>query len=101
MIKRIHEVSVDDDILKQYEDMFTGLGCMPGYHCIQVDPSVKPVVHAPRKVPVALKERIIEELHRMEDTNVIARKTEPTEWVSSMVTIVKPDKFAYVSTHRI
>lgn len=61
MIKRIHEVSVNDDILKQYEDLFTGPGCMPGYHLIQVDLSVKPVVHAPQKVPVALKERIIEE----------------------------------------
>lgn len=80
------------DILKQYEDLFSGPGCMQGYHHIQVDPSVKPVVHAPRKVPVALKERIIEELHRMEEMNVTARQTEPTDWVSSMVTIVKPDK---------
>lgn len=47
MIKRINDVSVDDDILKQYEDLFTGLGCMLRDRCIQVDPSVKPVVHAP------------------------------------------------------
>lgn len=93
MIKRIHDVSANDDaILKEFEDLFSGLGCMPGYHHIQLDPSVKPVVHAPRKVPVALKERIIEELHQMEDMNVIERQTEPTDWVSSMVTIVKPDK---------
>lgn len=85
--KRIH-----DHILKEFEGLFSGLGCMPGYHHIQVDPSVKSVVHAPRKVPVALKESIIEELHRMEDLNVIERQTEPTDWVSSMVTVVKTDK---------
>ncbi|XP_056109383.1 uncharacterized protein K02A2.6-like [Rhinichthys klamathensis goyatoka] len=93
LIQRIHEVSVEnDDIMKNYEDLFSGLGCMPGYHHIQIDSSVKPVVHAPRKVPVALKERIIKELHKMEEMNVIARQTDPTDWVSSMVTIVKPDK---------
>lgn len=82
----------DDDILKEFEDLFSGLGCMPGYHHIQLNPSVKLAVHAQRKVPVALKERIIEELNQMEDMNVIERQTEPTDWVSSMVTIVKPDK---------
>lgn len=89
MIKRIHELSASDDILKEYEDLFSGLGCLPGYHHIHTDPAVNPI---PRKVPVALKETIIQELHRMEDMNVISRQTEPTEWVSSMVMIVKPNK---------
>lgn len=81
----------DDDILKVWslESLFDGLGCIPGYYRIEVDPSVKPVVHAPQKVPVALKDRIIEKLHRMEIMNVIERQTEPTDWVGSMVTIAK------------
>ncbi len=32
------------------------------------------------------------ELKRMEDLGVIVKQTEPTDWVNSMVTVVKPEK---------
>ena len=41
---------------------------------------------------MALKGKIKEELDRMEEAGVIVRQTEPTEWVSSMVTVIKPSK---------
>lgn len=45
-----------DDLLKDKDDVFSGLGCLPGEYHIEVDPSVQPVQHAPRRVPVPLKE---------------------------------------------
>ena len=57
-----------------------------------MDPSVPAVVHPPRKVPVSLKEKIKDELGRMEQTGVIVRQTEPTDWVNSMVAVVKQHK---------
>jgi len=39
----------------------------------------------PRKVPVALRKSLQEELQRMESLNVITKPTEPTEWVNSLV----------------
>lgn len=72
--------------------MFTGLGCVPGLHHIQLNPDVTPVIHPPRKVPIALKDRVKAELDRMEDLGVIVRQAEPTDWVNSMVTVVKPNK---------
>lgn len=62
MVKRTHDVTVKDiDIVKDFSDLFCGLGCMPGPHHIQLDP---PVEHTPRKVPVPLKDKIVEELNR-------------------------------------
>jgi hypothetical protein len=78
--------------LKGYDELFTGLGCLPGEHTIEIDCSYTPVVHSPRRVPLALKEQIKEELQRMEDAGVIVKQTEPTYWVNSMVTVIKPEK---------
>lgn len=92
LVKRMHDVSKENDILKEYDDLFSGLGCSPGQHHIQIDPIVTPIVHAPRRIPVTLRDKIVEELQLMEKLGVIARQTEPTEWVNSMVTVVKPNK---------
>ena len=54
------------DILQEYSDLFEELGCLPGEHTIKMDPTVPPVVHPPRKVPVTLKFKIKDELDRME-----------------------------------
>ena len=54
--------SVGVDITGEYADSFKGLGCLPGEYRIKLDPNVPPVVHAPRKVPVALHDRVKEEL---------------------------------------
>ena len=53
------------DITEEYADSFKGLGCLPGEYKIKLDPSVPPVVHAPRKVPVSLNDRVKQELQRM------------------------------------
>ena len=49
-----------EELLKEYEDVFTGLGCLPGEYHIEVDPGIKPVQHAPRSVPVPLKSKLKE-----------------------------------------
>ena len=77
---------------EQYLDLFQGLGCLPGKHTIKVDSSIFPVVYPPRKVPLSLKENIKEELDRMEKAEVVVKQKEPTNWVNSMVAVVKPNK---------
>ena len=84
--------SVKSEIIKEYPELFKGLGCLPGEHDIKINTTVSPVVHPPRKVPITIKNRIIEELDRMEAAGVIVRQIEPTEWVSSMVMVIKPNK---------
>jgi hypothetical protein len=69
--------------------VFEGLGCLPGEHKICNDDKRTPVVHACRKVPFALRKKLKEELGRMEKMDVITKMDEPTEWVSSLVIVVK------------
>ena len=48
------------------------------------------MVHPSRKVPVPQREKVIEELKRMEKLGVIVRQEDPTEWVNSIVVVHKP-----------
>ena len=84
--------SVGVDITEEYADSFKGLGCLPGEFKIKLDPSVPPVVHGPRKVPVELRDRVRVELQRMENDGVIKKQEEPTDWVNSMVIVETPKK---------
>ena len=53
---------------------------------------MRPVVHGPRRQPCALAAKIKAKLDEMVSEQHIVRVTEPTDWVSSMVTVVKKDK---------
>ena len=65
---------------------------MEGLCHLEVDQTVRPVVHPPRKVPVALRDRLKEELDELVGQEIITPVTEPTKWVSSLVLVNKPNK---------
>ena len=89
LIKRIY--SLEEELPEtEYADVFEGLGEIKGVrHKIQIDPYATPVVHPPRRVPIALRERLKEELQRMENLGVIKKCVEPTAWVHSLVVAKK------------
>jgi len=70
--------------------VFEGIGLFPGECTIHLDPNITPVVHPPRRVPFALRERLEHELQHMEKLDVISKVTEPTKWVNSVVVVEKP-----------
>ena len=70
-------------------DAFEGLGCLGGNYRIEIDPTVKPVVHPPRRVTCALREDVKDELTHMVGDGIVAPVTEPTRWVSSMIAVKK------------
>lgn len=80
-----------EDIVKNYTDVFQGLGHI-GDVSFTVDESVQPVQHAPRRVPVALQEEVKKKILDLEGKGIIAKTEEPTEWISSMVVVAKPNK---------
>ena len=93
LVQRLDAINNNDtDFLDFYSDVFKGLGCISNtkYH-IKVDKTYQPVVHPPRRVPVTLQPKIRAELTRMEELEVIEKVEEPTDWVNSVVTIVKPN----------
>lgn len=88
LVKRVDAIS--EDLVANHQDVFKGLGCITGVtHRIKINPCHTPVVHPPRRVPAAKRQKVREELERMEQLGVIRRIQEPTEWVNSMVTATK------------
>lgn len=93
-INTIHAIGaeVTDNLLEEYQDVFKGLGCLQGEYHIAINKEVSPVQHAPRRTPVALKERLKQKLQEMESSGIVTKVEEPTAWISSMVAVVKPGK---------
>ena len=80
-----------DSLLKEYSDIFEGLGRVPNFeHKIAIDPEVKPVSQHLRRIPVSQIEAVNNELDRMLEQNVIEDVNEPSPWVSNL-----PYLFAY------
>ena len=96
LIQRVDKIKLTttESIVQEYSDVFDNktLGCLPVQHTINLKEGAKPVVHAPRKIAVAVRNKVKEELDRMQHLGVIDPVEEPTDWVSSMVTITKPGK---------
>ena len=81
------------DFIAEYSDLFTGdLGTLPVQYKMRLNPDVTPVVHPPRRIPIAVQDQVKDELNRMVAKQVITPVTEPTEWVSSMVATIKKNK---------
>ena len=79
-------------MIDQYKDVFEGLGCLEGDYHIELDPSVSPVQHVPRRVPVALKEQLKIKLDSLVSQGIITPVTTPTPWISNLVDIKKSGK---------
>jgi predicted aspartyl protease len=95
-IARIEKQQIDmqplsiDQLLEEFPTVFEGTGKLTGKYHIETDKTVKPVIHPARRVPVAIKQQLKEELDYMVRREIVAPETDPTDWVSSMVVVKKP-----------
>ena len=97
LVKRVYRINTAvnelndsvDAIVKNYAEVFRGLGSLPFTYKIQLKENAQPVVHAARRVPAPLKTRLKKELDRMTTMGVIKKIEEPTDWVNSMVCVKK------------
>ena len=81
--------TIPKDIAEEYSELVQGLGQFPRIHTMQTRPEVQPVVHAPRRVPFALRDRLKSELDKEESLGVIVKVDEPTDWVNSITIVEK------------
>ena len=84
------KISSVEDLLKLYPHSFDRLGSLKGEYDIKVDPTVPPVQHARRKVPIESKAAIEEAIDYMVKQDILEPQIEPTPWVSSVTYPVKP-----------
>jgi hypothetical protein len=74
-----------DQIFAKYAKCFEGIGRISEPYHIKLQPDATPVIHPPRKLPVALSNRVFDALNDMESKGIIKPVKEPTAWVNSMV----------------
>lgn len=86
LIKRIYSLNICD-----YDDLFKGLGKLPGHYKIPIDNNAHPCICPVRKIPIGVRDQLQKELKRMEDLGVIRKVTHPTSWVSGIVIAAKKD----------
>ena len=79
-------------ILHEYADVFRGIGTLPGgpYH-IKLKDSYKPVQHPSRSVPLGMQSAYKAELDRIMKEGIITEVHDHTEWINSIVPVVKED----------
>ena len=61
------------------------LGMFEKEYDIEVDPSVRPVIQAPRKLPYAKYDQLKETIAKLEEEEIIASVDKPTDWVHNLV----------------
>lgn len=83
-----------ENLIKEYKDLFDekGLGTLKGAeYKIQLKEDAVGKVEQCRGVPVSLKESVKKELNKMEKLEIIEKIKEPTEYVSNIVIVKKPN----------
>ena len=72
-------------------NVFKGIGKVETECEIHLKDNATPTVHPARKVPLAMKEKLKNELDRLESLDIIEKVSEPTDWVNAMVMVEKKD----------
>ncbi|BES91778.1 Reverse transcriptase (RNA-dependent DNA polymerase) [Nesidiocoris tenuis] len=93
-VKIIQSTASDSKaIIEQYNDVFSGIGCLEGECHLNVSPSFKPIKQTPRRVPVPLREELRQKLEELVSKQIIKKEAGPTHWISNLVIVKSPKKF--------
>ena len=76
-------LNTKEDLIKAHPDRFKGIGHFPGTYHITLCSDAKPVIHAPRKCPIAMRPLVQENLDEFLEQGIISVE-EPMDWVSSL-----------------
>ena len=93
LVKRVYHAKTDkaEEILRDFSDVFQGVGKMPGEYSLKVDPSIPTIALNARPIPAALYDSTKAKLSQLVDMNIIKRvqvgETQP--WCSQMHVVNK------------
>ena len=91
-VNQVEEESIEQKAKRDFPEIFEGLGKLKNVQVkLHIDQSVKPVSQKHRRVPLHLREKVEQELIRLQEMDVIEKiPDEPTTWVSNIVVVSKP-----------
>ena len=77
-------------MIYKFPSLFQGLGSFGEEYTIKLKDGAKPfAIFTPRHVPMPLRTRVKEELHKMESMQAISKVEQPTPWCAGMVVVPK------------
>ena len=85
-MKQLGPINSREDLIKAYPDCFEGIGKFPGTYHIHLKEDAIPVVHPPKKCPIAIRPLVDKKLDKLLEQEVIVQVTEPTDWVYHSLT---------------
>ena len=73
LLKRLSNINVNSDIdfYTEYADCFGEIGLLKHEYKIQLKSDAEPVIHALRRVPIALKDKLRHELDKIKRLDII------------------------------
>ncbi|XP_055622656.1 uncharacterized protein K02A2.6-like [Toxorhynchites rutilus septentrionalis] len=78
-------------IVEEYHTLFQGYGKFTGTVSLEVDETIQPSIQPPRRVPIAMREKLKKELKQLETDGLIVKEVMHTEWVSNIVVVQRGD----------
>lgn len=78
-------------VLEKFDEVFRGIGQLPGEYALEVDPTVRPVQNRPRKVPIAMQKDVKAKVAALVEKGILSRVDHPTDWISNMQPVRKPN----------
>ena len=90
LLYRVNSVDEGNDVRKRFPKVFSGLGNLGDDYIVKLKEGAVPyALFTPRNVPIPLREKVREELTRMENMGVISKIEQPTSWCAGMVVVPK------------
>lgn len=91
-IKKVVDIPNNkNEFVCRFRNLFEGLGEFPGTNAIILKPNSIPKLHYKKRIPLALHDRVKNELKHMVEQNMISLVDYPTDWVSNMQVVEKPN----------
>ena len=94
LVERMYTVANE---LDKYPELRQTIRTLRGTCPLNMDPTLLPVVHGPRRQLKAVSGNKSTKLKKIEADGHITKMTEPTDWVSSMVTVIRNGKLKICS----
>lgn len=92
-IKRINSIDESKvNFIQNNKSIFEGTGKFPEKCKILIKSNAIPSSKPPNRIPIKLVEKVKIKLLEMEKNNIICKINEPSEWVSKLVIVEKPNK---------
>ena len=86
LIERVNSVDKDNKYKQEFPKLFTGLGKMKNVYTIRPQENAQPfAISTPRRLPLPMKEKVQEELKKLEELDIIRPVETPTDWCTPIV----------------